>query len=126
MVEEPNKNYKYDLDDRFVEFASRVIDVVEKMPKNLAAKHLSGQLVRSGTSPALNYGEAQAAESTADFVHKLKLVQKELRETKMCLRIIQKRNYFAADRLIAILKENDELLAIVYKSIDTARKNDSK
>lgn len=71
---------KYDLEDRLVEFAGKVIDVVNKLPKELAAKHLGGQLVRSGTAPALNYAEAVGAESKADFIHKMGIVLKELRE----------------------------------------------
>ncbi len=79
---------KYDLEDRLIEFAVRIIDIAEALPASVAAKNLGGQIVRSGTSPALNYGEAQAAESKADFVHKMKICLKELRETHVCLKII--------------------------------------
>lgn len=121
MSEVGKKPYKFDLEDRFIDFASRVIDVVESLPRTIAAKHLGNQLVRSGTAPALNYGEAQAAESKADFVHKMKIVLKELRETKVCLKIILKRNYFSQEKLASLCQENDELVAIIFKSIATSR-----
>ena len=72
---------RYDLEERLIEFASQIIDITEMLPKTLAGNHLGGQLLRSGTSPALHYGEAQAAESPADFIHKMKVCLKELRET---------------------------------------------
>lgn len=79
---------KFALRERLVQFACRVIDVTEALPKTVAGHHLGSQLVRSGTSPALHYGEAQAAESSADFIHKMKVCLKELRETYNCLQII--------------------------------------
>ena len=84
---------------------------------------LSGQLVRSGTSPALNYGEAQAAESRNDFIHKMKISAKELRETYNCLRIINKKNWYAEEKLLLVLNENNQLIAIFVKSIETAKRN---
>ena len=85
---------KFDLEERLIEFASDIIDVSEGLPKTLAGNHLAGQLIRSGTSPALNYGEAQGAESRSDFIHKMKVCLKELRETYNCLRIINKKQWF--------------------------------
>lgn len=117
---------KYDLEDRLIEFGLRTIDVVESLPNTIAGKHLGGQLVRSGTSPALNYGEAQAAESRADFIHKMKVALKELRETKVNLKYILKRNYFSEKRMLPLLKENDELIAIFIKSISTAQAKQTK
>jgi four helix bundle protein len=76
---------KYDLEERLIEFAVRIIDTAEALPKTMASKNLGSQIVRSGTSPALNYAEAQSAESKADFVHKMKICLKELRETFVCL-----------------------------------------
>ncbi len=116
----------FDLEERLIGFGSRIIDVVESLPRTVAGKHLGGQLVRSGTSPALNYAEAQAAESRADFIHKMKISLKELRETIVNLKFIQRRQYFADEKLLPLLKENDELIAIFIKSINTARNNDSK
>jgi four helix bundle protein len=81
------------------------------------------QLTRSGTSPALNYAEAQSAESRQDFVHKMKICLKELRETMVCLKIVKKLEYFKPERLDPILQENNELIAIFVKSIETAKIN---
>ncbi|MEM1120129.1 MAG: four helix bundle protein [Bacteroidota bacterium] len=108
-----------ELEDRLIDFASRIIDLVEALPKGVAARHLGGQIVRSGTSPALNYGEARGAESPSDFVHKLKVCLKELRETYICMKIIDKRNWFPKGKLNSLLKENDELIAIFVSSVKT-------
>ena len=81
-------------------------------------------MIRSGTSPALNYGEAQSAESTNDFVHKLKIVWKELRETLVCLKITERKPLMTPfSKLNPIIKENNELISIFVKSIETAKKN---
>lgn len=117
---------KYDLEDRLVGFAGQIIDVVEKLPKNLAAKHLASQLVRSGTAPALNYAEAVGAESKADFVHKMGVVLKELRETRVCLRILQQRNYSVQDEIAQALNECEQLVFIISKSVKTAKENLNK
>ena len=114
---------KYDLEDRLIEFAVRILDIAEALPKTVASKNLSGQIVRSGTSPALNYAEAQSAESKADFVHKMKICLKELRETFVCLKIIKRKGYFKEERLEPLLKENIELVSIFVKSIQTAKNN---
>ena len=79
---------KFDLEERLVEFSVLIIEIVNEMPNSKASNHLSGQLLRSGTSAALNYGEAQSGESRKDFIHKIKIVLKELRETYVCLKII--------------------------------------
>jgi len=112
---------KFDLEDRLIEFAVRIIEVAETLPKTVAGKHIGSQIVRSGTSPALNYGEAQAAESKADFIHKMKICLKELRETIVNLKIIKRKGYFKIERLELLLKENDELIAIFVRSISTAK-----
>lgn len=94
------------------------------MTNTKAGNHLSGQLVRSGTSPALNYGEAQSAESRKDFIHKIKVVLKEVRESFVCLKIIYKARLFKTKiKIEAALKENDELISIFVKSVETAQKN---
>ncbi len=94
------------------------------MPNSKAGNHLSGQLVRSGTSVSLNYGEAQSAESKKDFIHKMKVILKELRETFICLKIInQSRLYKTKEKIIKAKKENNELISIFVKSIETAQKN---
>jgi len=79
---------KYDLEERLIKFSVLIIEIVNEMPNSKAGNHLAGQLVRSGTSVSLNYGEAQSAESRKDFIHKMKVILKELRETFVCLKII--------------------------------------
>ena len=75
-----------DLEDGLVDFAVRIINVVEALPTSKAGNHIAGQLIRSGTAPAPNYGEAQSAESRKDFIHKMKIALKELRETLIWLK----------------------------------------
>ncbi len=117
---------KYDLDERLIGFASEIINVAEALPKGFAGNHLSGQLIRSGTSPALQYGEAQSAESRADFIHKMKISAKELRETFNCLRIIKRKDWIEIDTLQSVLDENNQLISIFVKIIETAQKNNIK
>jgi len=114
---------KYDLDERLINFAASAIDVSEALPNTIAGRHIAGQLVRCGTAPALHYGEAQGAESRKDFIHKLKIGLKELRESFNCHRIIQKKKWYDKERLTKILDENNQLISIFVKSIETARKN---
>ena len=78
---------KHDLEERLITFAVLIVEIIERMPDTKAANHLAGQLLRSGISPALNYGEAQSGESRKDFIHKIKVVLKELRESNICLKI---------------------------------------
>ena len=115
-----NQSRRYDLEERLIDFAVIILDLCELLPQNFAAKHLGGQLVRSGTSPALNYGEAQAAESKADFLHKMKICLKELRESQICLKIISKKKYIKEEKEQPVLKECSELVSIFTKSIETA------
>ncbi len=115
---------KFDLEERLVNFSVLIIEIVNDMPNSKAGNHLSGQLVRSGTSVALNYGEAQSGESRKDFIHKMKVVLKELRETFICLKIIHRTLLYNNEvKIIAAKKENDELISIFVKSIETAQKN---
>jgi four helix bundle protein len=100
------------------------INVSQRLSKNYAGQHLSKQIVRSGSSPGLHYGEAQSAESRKDFIHKLKWVLKELRETHANLKIIQRANLSKDNDLIDnALLECNELISIFVKSAQTARKN---
>ena len=118
------KMRKYDLEDRLIDFAVIIIKISEAMPDTSAGAHLSGQIVRSGTSPALHYGEAQSAESRRDFIHKLKIVLKELRETCANLKIIHRAKLHPSpDTILNSLKEGDELISIFVKSTQTARRN---
>jgi four helix bundle protein len=115
---------KHDLEERLISFAVLIIDIIETMPDTKAANHLAGQLLRSGTSPALNYGEAQSGESRRDFIHKLKIVLKELRESNINLKIISRTKlYKTEDRINVALSEINELISIFVKSIETAQKN---
>jgi len=117
------ENSKYDLEDRLIQFGISIIKLVEQLPNTKAGQALGGQIVRSGTSPALNYGEAQAAESRKDFIHKFRIVLKELRETKVCLKLIKGSLLIKNENLIEkIIQETDELVAIFVKSIATAQK----
>jgi len=116
---------KYDLDERLINFADMIIDISEVLPKTFAGNHIAGQLVRSGTAPALQYGEAQSAESRNDFIHKMKISAKELRETYNCIRLIRKRKWHAEDKILKVLDENNQLISIFVKSIETAKKNNT-
>lgn len=111
-----------DLEERLIDFAVRIIRLCEAMPKSVTGKHLSGQLVRSGTSPAFNYGEARAAESKRDFVHKMRVVHKELNESHINLKIILRSEILPEERLGKIMDECDQLCRIVGASIRTTLK----
>jgi len=117
------KNEKNELEERLINFAVQIIELTNELPKSKAGNHLMRQLLRSGTSPALNYGEAQSAESMKDFIHKLQLVLKELRETFVNLRILYRASLFKNKSTLSLaLKENNELIAIMVRSIQTSKK----
>lgn len=121
------KERKFDLQDRLIDYAVRIIHLSEALPNTKTGNHIHSQILKSGTSPAPNYGEAQSAESTADFIHKLKIALKELRETEVWLKIIMRAKLITPkDKLSPLLTETDELISIFVKSIETARKNDEK
>jgi four helix bundle protein len=125
MIEKQNR--KYDLEDRLIEFAVLIIEIVESLNNTRAGSHIGGQLVRSGTSPALHYGEAQSAESRNDFVHKLKILLKELRESLVALKIIKRVSLTKKmDIVNRGISECNELISIFVKSIETARRNNPK
>jgi len=113
-----------ELEERLIDFAVLIIELAESNKKNYAGNHLSGQMIRSGTSAPLNYGEAQSAESHRDFLHKMQIVLKELRETHVCLKIIIRANLNTnTQKLEHALKENDELISIFVISVKTAKSN---
>ncbi len=115
---------KYDLEDRLVDYTCRMIEVVEALPNSRSGNYIAGQLIKSCHSPTFNYGEAQAAESTKDFIHKMGVVLKELKECRTALKVIIKREMVQPiTRLDAVYKETEELVAIMAKSISTAKKN---
>lgn len=110
------------LEARLIDFAVRIIKLSGGLPRTPAGKHIGVQIMRSGTSPAPNYGEARGAESHADFVHKLGIVLKELNETAIWLRVIDKSQMLRRELLTEILKENTELYKIFTMSLKTARR----
>jgi len=112
----------YDLEVRLLRYASAIIRLVEKLPSTRAGNHIAGQLLRAGTAPLPNHGEAQAAESSADFVHKLSIGLKELRETQRWLHLIVEVPLLPASETDSLRQETDELIRIFAKSIQTARR----
>jgi len=114
---------RYDLEDRLVRFAADVCRLTGRLPTSAVGKHVTVQLIRSGTSPLANYGEVQGAESRRDFVHKLGICVKELRETRAWLKLLDELKLCPGDPLQLLLEECDELLAITASSIRTARQN---
>jgi len=124
LREGDTKGRKYDLEERLLQFASAVIDLSEKLPNSRAGNHVAGQMLRSGTSPYPNHGEAEDAESREDFIHKLKICLKELRETRRLARLISRKNWAREDStLLFVLNESDELIRIFFSSIQTAQRN---
>ena len=117
----------FDLEERLIDFAVRVIITAESLPKTKVGNHIAGQLIRCGTSPAPNYGEAQSAESRSDFIHKMKISLKELRETRVwLLMILRVRLIKPASKLDSLINENNELISIFVTSINTAKQKNKK
>jgi four helix bundle protein len=117
------QNQRENLSDRLLEFAANTILLCEKLNRSAAQRHIAGQLVRSATSSGANYQEACAAESRADFVHKMQIVLKELRESFYWLRLLAKTKLVSDERLKPELQEAEELIKIFTKSIVTAKSN---
>ena len=117
------KNKKYDLEERLIQFALLVLSIVEELPNTYVGKYFGNQLVRSGTSPAFHYSEAQGAESRRDFVHKLKIGLKELRESSTNMKIIKLKPIIESKLLDEAIVECDELISIFVKSIQTTKSN---
>lgn len=112
---------EYDLEGRLIDFAVRIIDLGRSLPKTKVGNHIAGQIVRCGTSPAPNYGEAQGAESRSDFIHKMKVCLKELRETRVWLIMIVRAGLIKPpSKLDSLIDENNQLISIFVKSIQTA------
>jgi four helix bundle protein len=124
MQKGSDRDKKYDLESRLIDFAVHIMNLVETLPNTRAGNHIAGQLVRCGTSPAPNYGEAQSAESRSDFIHKIKIVLKELRETRVWLQIIErKRMAKPASQAESLIAECNELTSIFVTSVRTAEQN---
>ncbi|HZM85593.1 MAG TPA: four helix bundle protein [Blastocatellia bacterium] len=115
-----------ELSERLINFAARVGKVVDALPDTRMGRHIAGQLIRCGTSPAPNYEEARAAESRADFVHKLGICLKELRESRCWIRLIIKTELLPEHRMNELLEEATELCNIIGQSIVTAKENRDK
>jgi four helix bundle protein len=109
------------LEERLVAFAARIVRLASRLNKDFLGRHMANQVLRSGTSAAPNYAEARGAESRADFIHKMRIVQKELNETAVWIRIISKSSLISQNLIVDILAENRELCRIATASIKTAR-----
>jgi len=115
---------EFDIEERLIDFAVRIIRTAESLPKSKAGSHIAGQIIRSGTSPASNYGEAQSAESRSDFIHKMKIALKELRETRIWLLMIGRATLIKpVSKLDSLLDESNQLIAIFVTSINTVKRN---
>ena len=125
MQETKHLERKYDLEERLIDFACKATDIAETLPKTFVGTHLANQMIRSAISPCLQYGEAQSAESRNDFIHKMKISLKELRETLNCFRLIKKKNWRTEKELDDCINENNQLIAIFVKSIETAKRNNA-
>lgn len=115
---------KFDLEERLIEYVIQISNIVDVMYRTFLGKNIAVQITRSSSSTALNYGEAQGAESSKDFIHKLKIGLKELKESRISLKIAKKKPLVKnTDIIVAALKETEELIAIIYKSIQTSKRN---
>jgi len=114
---------RYDLEDRLLEYAVRVIRLVDALPATRAGGHVADQLLRCGTSPLANHGEMQGAESRKDFIHKLGICPKEIREARRWLRLIHRVPLVATPKVDPLLVETEALIKIFSASIRTAEKN---
>ena len=110
---------------RLINFGARSTRVAKMLPRTDEGRYISKQLMRCGLAAAPNYAEARAAESRADFIHKLRIVLKELNETKSWLEQTVANSLFSRDKMAAIIAENQELCWIIAASIKTARGPDS-
>ena len=119
-------NSVYNLEERLLEYAADVIRLCEALPASQSGRHVSGQLLRSGTAPMAHHGEAQAAESRKDFIHKMKVAHKELRESIRWIRLIERVPLSDDLTKVRVLKqETDELIRIFHSSIRTAKRKES-
>ncbi len=113
-----------ELENRLIDFGVLILEITDNLPNKRSCNHLGDQLMRSGTSPSLNYGEAQFAESRNDFIHKIKICLKELKESKICITLIERRNYIIDNtQLLLAKKEVTELVNIFTKTAKTASEN---
>ncbi len=111
----------HDVSERLLQYGVRVINVVESLPKTLVGRRIGDQLLRSGASVGAHYEEAQGAESREDFVHKLQIALKELRESNYWLRLLVKACKIPADRLSGLVDESNQLRAMLSKAVATTK-----
>jgi len=121
------KQTNYNLEDRLVTFAIKVKNISDDFLNTKFGNNLAGQVIRSSTSTALNYAEALSAESPKDFVHKMKIVLKELRECKVALKLIYASGEYKnpPETFRSLIDENDQLIAIFVSSIKTVERNNN-
>ena len=117
-----------ELEERVIDFAVSIVNIVEEIKQSYAGNYYGNQLIRSSGSPGLNYGEARSAESHKDFVHKMGICLKELRESHNCLKIIFRANLYIGneEKILKVLDENNQLISIFVASIKTSKNNNSK
>lgn len=108
-----------DIEERLIDFAVSIVKLSSNLPKDPAGKYIGGQVLRSGTATAAHYAEARGAESTRDFIHKLRICLKELNESRVWLKIIARSKLISEDKLSQVSKEVDELCRIINASIKT-------
>jgi four helix bundle protein len=114
---------RFDLEERLLEYAVRIIRLVDALPPTRAGRHVADQLLRCGTSPLANHGELQGAESRKDFVHKLGICLKEIREARRWLRLVHRVPLLTPAKVDPLIGETESLIKIFAASIRTAEKN---
>jgi four helix bundle protein len=123
----PSATPQFNLEERLLQYAARIIRLVNKLPRTRAGNHVAKQLLKSGTSPLPNHGEAQAAESPQDFIHKLRICLKELRESQRWLRLIATvpllRKPDDIEEVQSLVRETNELIRIFFSSVRTTQRN---
>ena len=119
---QPASKLRFDLEDRLLGFSARIIRLADSLPNTRAANHIAGQVLRCGTSPYANQSEVEAAESRKDFIHKLKVCLKELKESRRWVRLLSRARLVPAQKMAAILNATEQLIKIFFTSIRTAQK----
>ena len=126
-IEDDKQKTRESIEERFLDYAADCIRIAEYFPSSYTGRHLSGQLVRCGTAPYAHQGEAQGAESVDDFIHKMSIGLKELRESTRWLKLIARVPLLPdLTKINATLSESDELQRIFYSSIKTAREKSTR
>jgi len=116
------QGHEYNLEERLLDYGASIIQLTRLLNGDYAARHIGNQLLRSGTAPLSHHGEAQGAESRADFIHKLSIALKEMRESERWLKLITRSNLLPNhSKIPSLIKETDELIRILVTSIRTAK-----